>query len=453
MRAIIWMLLDLLSVVSATWLAHRCIGGAWISPSDSAMTLGLTSSLLLLLAFVVVGVYAGKYQTRPTGAIARIVLTSLLAWAVANRVMMDKQVDQAQVSAWLDLCLIISIALMAVTRLLCGEWIRRVENRHAQARRVVVVGDAAYLEQWLPRAKREADGYTIVATWASESSPQTEHGTSRVLETLVSKAVHRDFDELWLALPMSRQEEISRYIKALQHHFINIRLFADVQKLPLFNPTATKVAGTTFIDLVTSPRQREDVWSKSLFDRLFALCALLLLSPLLLAIAALVKLTSRGPIFFCQRRKGVDGREFTILKFRSMHVHKEAAGQLTQAGKNDKRVTPVGRFLRRTSLDELPQFINVLSGQMSVVGPRPHALEHDDLYMRLIDGYMYRYRIKPGITGWAQINGARGETTKVESMARRVALDLFYIQNWSFWLDLKIVAMTVFKGFVGKNAY
>jgi putative colanic acid biosysnthesis UDP-glucose lipid carrier transferase len=172
-----------------------------------------------------------------------------------------------------------------------------------------------------------------------------------------------------------------------------------------------------------------------------------------LLIAVLVKCSSPGPVFFRQRRKGVDGQEFTIFKFRSMSVHKEVAGQLTQASKNDKRITPIGRILRKTSLDELPQFFNVLLGQMSVVGPRPHALEHDDFYMRLIDGYMYRYRIKPGITGWAQVNGARGETPKVESMARRVSLDLFYIQHWSFWLDLKIVAMTIFKGFIGKNAY
>jgi putative colanic acid biosysnthesis UDP-glucose lipid carrier transferase len=174
---------------------------------------------------------------------------------------------------------------------------------------------------------------------------------------------------------------------------------------------------------------------------------------LLLLIAVGVKCSSPGPVFFRQRRKGVDGREFTILKFRSMRVHQEAAGRLTQASRHDTRITPFGRFLRKSSLDELPQFFNVLFGQMSVVGPRPHAIEHDNLYMQLIDGYMYRYRIKPGITGWAQINGARGETAKVESMARRVALDLFYIQHWSFWLDLKIVAMTVFKGFRSQNAY
>jgi putative colanic acid biosynthesis UDP-glucose lipid carrier transferase len=136
-----------------------------------------------------------------------------------------------------------------------------------------------------------------------------------------------------------------------------------------------------------------------------------------------------------------------------MRVHEEKSGMVTQARKNDSRITPVGGFLRKTSLDELPQFINVLLGHMSVVGPRPHAIEHDDFYMRLIDGYMYRYRIKPGITGWAQINGARGETPQVETMARRVMLDLFYIQNWSFWLDMKIVIQTIFRGFTGKNAY
>ena len=183
------------------------------------------------------------------------------------------------------------------------------------------------------------------------------------------------------------------------------------------------------------------------------IAVLVLLTPLLLAIAIAVKCSSPGPVLFRQRRKGVDGHQFEIFKFRTMRVHKEAPGQLTQAGRHDKRITRVGAFLRRTSLDELPQFFNVLLGQMSVVGPRPHALEHDDLYKNLVDGYMYRYRIKPGITGWAQVNGYRGETTRVEKMEARVKFDLFYIQNWSFWFDIKIVLITMFKGFINRNAY
>jgi putative colanic acid biosynthesis UDP-glucose lipid carrier transferase len=158
-------------------------------------------------------------------------------------------------------------------------------------------------------------------------------------------------------------------------------------------------------------------------------------------------------VFFAQERKGIDGHTFRIYKFRSMTVHQESAGQLTQAAKHDVRITKIGAFLRRTSLDELPQFYNVLMGQMSVVGPRPHALEHDDLYKDLVYGYMHRYRIKPGITGWAQVNGYRGATRKVEKMEARVKFDLFYIHNWSFWFDIKIVLITLFKGFVNRNAY
>jgi putative colanic acid biosynthesis UDP-glucose lipid carrier transferase len=136
-----------------------------------------------------------------------------------------------------------------------------------------------------------------------------------------------------------------------------------------------------------------------------------------------------------------------------MKVHAEANGVVTQASKSDPRITAVGAFLRRTSLDELPQFLNVLKGEMSVVGPRPHAIAHDDFYKDQVEGYMYRYRIKPGITGWAQVNGFRGETDRVEKMEARVKFDLYYIQHWSFWFDMKIVLLTIFKGFLGPNAY
>lgn len=166
-----------------------------------------------------------------------------------------------------------------------------------------------------------------------------------------------------------------------------------------------------------------------------------------------MKLSSRGPILFRQRRKGADGRVFTIYKFRSMRVHTEEAGVLSQATRGDSRVTRVGAFLRRTSLDELPQFFNVLRGDMSVVGPRPHALEHDDLYRKVVSGYIHRYRIKPGITGWAQVNGLRGETDRIEKMEARVAHDLYYLGNWSFGLDMRIIAATIFRGLRSANAY
>ncbi len=166
-----------------------------------------------------------------------------------------------------------------------------------------------------------------------------------------------------------------------------------------------------------------------------------------------VKFSSPGPVLFRQKRQGWDGRHFTVYKFRSMVVHREGSGQLTQASKGDARVTPLGAFLRRTSLDELPQFFNVLQGTMSIVGPRPHAIEHNEQYKDLVDDYMLRHKVKPGITGWAQINGWRGETDTIEKMRKRVEYDLYYIENWSLWFDLRIILLTVFKGFIDRNAY
>jgi len=205
-------------------------------------------------------------------------------------------------------------------------------------------------------------------------------------------------------------------------------------------------------DLITTPSPPA-LHIKDGFDRLFALTVLVLLSPLLLALALTIKATSPGPVLFRQLRLGLDSRPFHVYKFRSMHVHRESDGQVTQATNDDPRITPLGRFMRRTSLDELPQFLNVLRGDMSVVGPRPHALVHNDIYRKRLSQYMLRHSVKPGITGWAQVNGLRGETDTLEKMKARVEHDLWYIDNWSLWLDLKIIFLTVFKGFVNPNAY
>jgi putative colanic acid biosynthesis UDP-glucose lipid carrier transferase len=172
----------------------------------------------------------------------------------------------------------------------------------------------------------------------------------------------------------------------------------------------------------------------------------------MLLIAIGVKLSSPGPILFKQHRYGMDGKPIKVWKFRSMTTCDDG-DSVIQAKKGDARITQYGSFLRRTSLDELPQFINVLMGEMSVVGPRPHAVAHNEEYRKIISGYMLRHKVKPGITGWAQVNGWRGETDTIEKMEQRVEHDMRYIRNWSLWLDLNIVFRTLFTGFVGKNAY
>jgi putative colanic acid biosynthesis UDP-glucose lipid carrier transferase len=179
---------------------------------------------------------------------------------------------------------------------------------------------------------------------------------------------------------------------------------------------------------------------------------MLLIALPMLVIALAIKLSSRGPVFFRQRRYGLNGEELRVLKFRTMTVMEDGV-EVKQAVKDDERVTRLGAFLRRTSLDEIPQFIQVLIGDMSIVGPRPHAVSHNEQYRSLIPGYMLRHKVKPGITGWAQVNGWRGETDTLEKMTKRVEYDLIYIRDWELWVDLKIIAMTVFGVLRGKNAY
>jgi putative colanic acid biosynthesis UDP-glucose lipid carrier transferase len=262
-----------------------------------------------------------------------------------------------------------------------------------------------------------------------------------------------EVDEIWLALPLRAEERMKELLYGLRHHTINIKLIPDIFGFSILNHSMTEIAGLPAVNLSDTPMGGANRIVKELEDRLLAIIILVLIGPVALIIAALIKLTSPGPILFKQKRHGWDGRVINIYKFRTMIMHAEDDDCLTQACKNDPRVTKIGRFLRKTSLDELPQFYNVLQGRMSIVGPRPHAVQHNELYKEKVDRYMLRHMVKPGITGWAQVNGYRGETDTIDKMKKRIEYDLFYIENWSLWLDIKIILMTLLKGFRDKNAY
>ncbi|KVL33050.1 undecaprenyl-phosphate glucose phosphotransferase [Burkholderia territorii] len=360
---------------------------------------------------------------------------------------------------WIARTVLSGDAALLLGRLaLCVLAMKRGDAR-ARQRRVAIVGATAYGRVAIQRMQLEPAGPFAAACVfddASATAAADAIGGVPVIDDWV--ALRRmirggEIDEVWLTLPMSHESRIQRIVRELRDEFVELRLLPDVRQMAVVERSATDVLGMPAINLATTPRSAPELWAKFAFDRLFAVAVLIPLLPLLAVLAIAVKLSSPGPVLFRQRRKGVDGREFHILKFRTMRVHRAQPGVVRQASRNDARVTPVGAFLRRTSLDELPQFFNVLFGQMSVVGPRPHAIEHDDFYRQLIDCYMYRYRVRPGITGWAQVNGYRGETRKVEAMAARVKFDLFYMQNWSFWFDMKIILMTIVRGFVGRNAF
>jgi len=257
---------------------------------------------------------------------------------------------------------------------------------------------------------------------------------------------------IYIALPILQQERIVNLLQELRDTTASIYFVPDIFVFDLIQSRLDHIDGIPLVALCETPFYGVNNLVKRLSDIVIASVALVVLSPVMLAVAIAVKVTSPGPVIFKQRRYGLDGREIEVYKFRSMTVC-EDGGVIRQATKNDKRVTPIGRFLRRTSLDELPQFINVLQGRMSVVGPRPHAVAHNEQYRGLIKGYMVRHKVKPGITGWAQVNGFRGETQSLERMASRIQYDLDYLRNWSLALDLKIILKTVLVIFRDRNAY
>lgn len=259
--------------------------------------------------------------------------------------------------------------------------------------------------------------------------------------------------ELWIALPLRNEERVKELLHQLRHHTISIKYIPDIFAFNLLNQKVSEIAGVPVLQLNGTPIQGVNRIVKEIEDKFLSLIILILISPIMLAVAIAIKLESKGPIFFKQIRHGWNGGKIKVYKFRSMYVHKEEDGKCTQAQKNDKRITRVGGFIRKTSLDELPQFFNVLQGRMSIVGPRPHAVAHNEEYKDRVNYYMQRHKVKPGITGWAQINGLRGETDTLDKMSKRVEYDLFYIENWSIWFDLKIIIATVFKGFSDDNAY
>ena len=280
----------------------------------------------------------------------------------------------------------------------------------------------------------------------------SENERTGSITDLVSACKRGGIDEVYLTLPMREEARMKQALTLLSDTSVHVYVIPDIFTFSLLHSRWRDINGIPVVGIFDTPLQGTGGLIKRIEDVMLASLILCLIAIPMMLIAIGVKFTSQGPIIFKQRRYGYGGKEVEVWKFRSMSVC-ENGDQVTQATKNDVRVTPFGAFLRRTSLDELPQFFNVLQGHMSIVGPRPHAVAHNEQYRKDINGYMLRHLVKPGITGWAQINGWRGETDTLEKMQKRVDFDLDYIRNWSLNLDLKIIITTVFKGFVGKQAY
>ncbi len=435
-------------------LIWACAAGAYVwrldlsLPSRQSDPLPPVYNQIVLLATVFLIIFFdGMYRSwrlNDLFAMLRSVAVSWFAAVMLTLVWLFLAKSSADVSRiWFLAWAISTMAALCLARTLIHLGLRWLRLAGYNFRTVILVGSEAIVEQARQAITRSAwSGLRIQAVLAVDD-----------LATYLATPAHPHPDEVWLCLTLGDKTGIQTALHSLRCSAANIRLVPDWFSLKLINHGVSEVLGLPMLDLSASPMTGSARVVKWIEDQFGALLIVVLISPLLLVIALAVKLTSPGPVLFIQLRRGWNEENIWIYKFRTMVMHHEPDHVVTQAVPGDQRVTPLGAFLRRTSLDELPQFINVLQGRMSIVGPRPHALEHDDHYKELLAGYMLRHKVKPGITGWAQINGFRGQTESLEKMKKRIEYDLYYVEHFSLWLDLKIIIMTVFKGWTNPNAY
>jgi putative colanic acid biosynthesis UDP-glucose lipid carrier transferase len=358
---------------------------------------------------------------------------------------------------WMFWWFVAGVVILWLYRLCVYAFLSWMRARGWNVKHVMLVGYGASGREIHKRAlQHEHYGYEITAIHCSPCDlrfvPKRGIHIIDKLTEIPAYVTQNRIDEVWLALQTTEYGKLEELHFLLRNALVDVRWIPDTPGIRMVSRRTKEFLGMLSVDLNSPESMGIYGITKEVFDRTFALLALILLATPFCVIALAIKLTSPGPVFFLQVRHGLNGTKFKIYKFRTMKVHDESNG-VAQAVKGDPRVTWLGSFLRRSSIDELPQFINVLKGEMSIVGPRPHALEHNEYYRDKIDVYMLRHRVKPGITGLAQIRGLRGETESVDKMNQRVELDLEYIRHWTIWLDFKIVLWTSLKGWSGNNVY
>ncbi len=379
-----------------------------------------------------------------------LVILSLLAFGFALKI--SENFSRVWLFSW-SASVVMSISF---SRAVSAIWLSAMSrDGGAFARRVAVVGANELGAKFAEQAGTLEKGISIVGVYDAglENTRDEEYGSTFTgdLNALGAAARNGEIDDIIIAMPGASSADMARLVRRLSILPVSIAISANRHWLDHMGGAVTRVGGASVLSLYRRPLEGwGGVW-KTIEDYVLGLLFLLAASPVLLVIAAAIKLEGKGPIFFVQQRHGFNNAVFRIYKFRTMTVA-EDGDVVTQAQENDPRITRVGKFLRRYSLDELPQLLNVIKGDMSLVGPRPHAMAHNHQYAQTIENYSGRHKVKPGITGWAQVNGYRGETSENEQMAERVRYDLAYVDNWSLWFDFKILLMTVRAVVFPKNA-
>ena len=431
-------LADGLSIVTAGYIAlhiRKVLDLPLEFPTDLSGYVGMISVAALLFAALPANVYrswrGSQIPSMLAGVAARwaALVGLLLLWLFVFKASDDFS------RVWFVLWIACALILLWLERLCIYLFLRIMRRRGVNLRHVALVGSGPAAENIKKRLSSAGwSGYQIVLNLS-----RTDLVSLSALETC-------EVDEVWLALPFSEEEAIKNALHALRHSTASIRFVPDLFALRLVNHGMSDVLGIPMYDLSTTPMTGVNQLIKWLEDKLLSSVILILISPVMVLIALGVKLTSPGPVFYRQERVGLNNQPFNMLKFRSMPVDTEKEG-ISWGGASTKTTTRFGQFIRKTSLDELPQFVNVLKGDMSIVGPRPERPMFVEQFKEEIPDYMKKHLVKAGITGWAQVNGWRADT----DLKTRIEYDLYYIENWSLLFDLKIIMLTIFKGFLNKH--
>jgi len=415
--------------------------------------------LLATQSLGALGIYRPDRVARPAMDLPRLLLGWIVSFLCLVVFLFALKASHEVSRLWLLLWFLFGAAGLLATRVATAYVVARGPVAAMLVRQVAIVGTGEDVARLATIMGAGEPGFRLAAVYALDGQtsllpPRPRHLTSmaELEEAIRASAI----DKVVLAVAPSSGEALGDLLPALRCLPVEVGWAAELPNFRAPILGLTDLGGVPVLRLSERPLDGWRAISKGVEDRMLAGILLALAAPVFVLIAAAIKIDSPGPVFYRQQRRGFSREPIAVLKFRSMYrelCDRPDAEVVHQATRGDPRVTRVGRILRRTSLDELPQLFNVLRGEMSLVGPRPHAVAHDQHYGKLIDNYLGRHRVKPGITGWAQVNGYRGETSNVEQMRRRVELDLYYIDHWSIWLDAQILFRTLIVGFVHRQAY
>lgn len=415
--------------------------------------------LVALFLFRYSGLYNFNAVMAPFANLAQMVVSCATAFLFLMAVFFSLKVSEEISRVWTYSYASAAFCGIFFTRVIGFVVISHLANIGVFARNVLIVGGGRQAERLLEQLEKEKPRFNNVIGVFDDRHARIGPSVGNVpvlgnLDEMMRFVRSNRIDDIIVTLPWNADERLMSIISRLRELPANIHLGSDLVgfRFP-YRPSPNHFIGIPMMQVVKTPLSGWNIVVKWLEDRVLSAILIVLFAPVLAAVAIAIRMESPGPVIFRQKRYGYNNEVFYINKFRSMYHGGVAPSKTVQATKDDPRITRVGRFIRKTSLDELPQLFNVFYGDMSLVGPRPHAVDHNEEYGALITGYFGRHRVKPGITGWAQVNGLRGETDTLEKMEARVRYDTYYAENWSLLFDLQILARTAIVGFVNKNAY